>query len=75
MCNVLKRRQSLIDDTNSPTTPSTSNYILGYIIPFALTSICMESDLPLVGLVVNSGPSFISALAPTNKGKMKGEYL
>jgi hypothetical protein len=35
----------------------------------------MELDHPLVGLVVNSSPSFTSTPTPANKGKMKGEYL
>jgi hypothetical protein len=74
MHNVFKRRQSLIDDTNSLATPSTSNSIPRYARPSVPTSISMESDLPVVGLIVNSSLSFTS-LAPTNKGRMKGEYL
>ncbi len=75
MHNVLKRRQSLINGTNNPTTPSTSNYIPGSILPYAPTSIFMDSNPPLVGLVVNSGPSSTSIPTPTNKGRMEGEYL
>ncbi len=42
MCNVLKHRQSFIDGTSNPITPSTSNFILGFVLPSAPTSIFMD---------------------------------
>jgi hypothetical protein len=73
MRNVLKRRQSL--GINSPTTLFTSNFIPRYALPSIPTSISMDTYLPLVGFVVDSSPSSTSTLAPTNKGRTKGEYL
>jgi hypothetical protein len=73
MHNVLKHQQSLIDITNSPTTPYTPGFILGFIHAYAPTFIFMDYNLPAIGHVINS--SLSSTSIPTNKGKMNDEYL
>lgn len=65
MHSLLKRRQNLIDGINSPTSPST--------LASTFTSIFMDLDPSSHGLVANLSLSFTST--PTNKRKIKGEYL
>jgi hypothetical protein len=73
MHNVLKHRQSLIDNINSPTIPYTPRFILGFIHASAPTFIFMDDNFPSTTHAINS--SLSSTSIPTNKGKMNDEYL